>query len=191
MGIEAKGPLTPDDVLEDQLVEDARRQDRKPIEPADASLALIDHRGWSDRQLGEALHVAPASVARAPALLESPGDLRGRVTAGELAPSVAYEVGELGDPEARREVAERVESEGMTRDGAAEAVCVAGGKAAKAKGRGASKPPEVTARVFRTAAAKVSIELRKGSGAEAIPAALRDTLKPIEAELSAGDQVAA
>jgi ParB family chromosome partitioning protein len=120
--IEAKGDIHPDDILEDQLVENCLREDLKPIEQARAFRALIDRRRWSYRELGSHLHIAPASIARALALLDLPEDLQGKVEAGELAPSVAYEVSRVDDPAAQREVADRVVSEGLSRAEAVEEV---------------------------------------------------------------------
>lgn len=133
--VEATRPLTADDILEDQLVENCLRSDLKPIEQAQSFKALIARRGWSYRQLGTALNLSSAHITRVMALLELPDDLQARVTDGELAPSVAYEVSRLDDPDAQREVAARVVAEGLNRSEAAEVVR----KATKSKGRGSSK----------------------------------------------------
>src|SRR5262245_29424648 len=77
--------------------------------------ALIDRRGWSQRQLAERLAIAQALVAKALALLELPADVQAQVEAGDLAPSVAYEVARLKDPEAIRAVAAEVVSSGLSR----------------------------------------------------------------------------
>src|SRR5512135_1333874 len=190
--IEAKGPLTTDDILEDQLVENCLREDLKPIEQARAFKALIDRRGWSYRQLAEALHIGPASVARALALLELPEDLQGRVTAGELAPSVAYEVSRLVSPEQQREVAACVVEEGLSRAEATEVVRRAAGRPGKAKGRGAGKARKVTSRLFRTTAGpKVTVELRRGLDTGMIRAALVEALGQLDTECRAADHTAA
>jgi ParB family chromosome partitioning protein len=135
MVIEAKGPADPDEILEDQLVENCLREDLKPVEQARAFRALIDRRGWSYRQLSEHLHVAPASVARALALLDLPEDLQGRVEAGELAPSVAYEVSRLDSQDDQRAVADRVVSEDLSRAEAVEVVRQAAGRSTVKRGR--------------------------------------------------------
>ncbi len=189
--VEARGPLSPDDVLEDQLVENALRQDLKPIEQAHAFRALIDRRGWSYRQLGEALHIAPSSIARSLALLDLPGDLQGRVTAGELAPSVAYEVSRLQDHDRQREVAAQVVDRNLSRAEAAAAVRQVTGRAGKGKGRGGAKGSKVTTRAFKAAGGKVTVENRRGLDAVLVVAMLREIVGQIEAELSAGDQAAA
>jgi ParB family chromosome partitioning protein len=189
MCIEAKGDPGPDDILEDQLVENCLREDLKPIEQAKAFRALIDRRGWSYRQLSDHLHVAPASVARALALLDLPDDLQGRVEAGELAPSVAYEVSRIDDRDTQREVADRVVSEGLSRAETVEEVRRAEGRStvkrsASSKGRG-GKPRKVTSRTFRTPTGpRVVVEFRKGLDHEVILAALEDIRRQLEGERS-------
>jgi ParB family transcriptional regulator, chromosome partitioning protein len=181
--IEAKGPLSPEDILEDQLVENCLRQDLRPIEQARAFRALIERRGCSYRQLGESLSLAPASIARALALLDLPAEVQGRVEAGELAPSVAYEVSRLDDPGAQREVAGRIVAEDLNRTEAIEAVKEAAGRSSGAKGRGASKAKarKVTSRVIRTAPGpRVTIEFKRGLDDAMIRAALVDALGQID-----------
>lgn len=188
--IEAKGPLTTEDILEDQLVENCLREDLKPIEQARAFKALIDRRGWSYRQLAEALHIGPASVARALALLELPEDLQGCVTAGELAPSIAYEVSRLESPEQQREVAARIVDEDLSRAEATEVVRRAADRPGKAKGRGTAR--KVTSRLFRTTVGpRVTVELRRGLDTGMIRAALVEALGQLDAECQAEDHAAA
>jgi len=198
MLIEAKGPADPDEILEDQLVENCLREDLKPIEQAKAFRTLIDRRGWSYRQLSDHLHVAPASVARALALLELPDDVQGQVEAGQLAPSVAYEVSRIDDQAIQRQVAERVVSEGLSRAEAVQEVRRAESRstvkrAPVGKGRGGprSRPKLPTERTIRTSLGlKVTVEGRKGIEPAAMIAALREAAIKVESEL-AGDQAAA
>jgi ParB family chromosome partitioning protein len=120
--VEATAPQTPEDRLEDQLVENCIRAELRPIEQAHAFKELMDRRGWSYRQLGETLNLSSAHITRVMALLDLPEDLQSKVTAGELAPSVAYEVSRLETPEQQREVAAQVVDEGLNRAEAVEAV---------------------------------------------------------------------
>jgi ParB family transcriptional regulator, chromosome partitioning protein len=196
MLIEAKGSADPDEILEDQLVENCLREDLKPIEQARAFRTLIDRRGWSYRQLSDHLHVAPASVARALALLELPDDVQGRVEAGELAPSVAYEVSRIDDQATQREVAARVVAEGLNRAEAVQEVRRAESRstvkrAGAKKGRGGAKPKLPTERTIKTSVGlKVTVEGRKGIEPAAMVAALREVTAKVENEL-AEDQAAA
>jgi ParB family chromosome partitioning protein len=97
--VEAKGSLTPDEILEDQLVESCLREDLDPIEQAGAFKTLMESRGWSHRPLAEQLHIAPSTVSQALALLRLPAAVQERVEAGELALSAAYELSKVPDPE--------------------------------------------------------------------------------------------
>jgi ParB family transcriptional regulator, chromosome partitioning protein len=186
--IEEVRTLTDAEILEDQLVENCLRSDLKPIEQARAFKTLMDRRGWSYRQLGSALSLSSGHITRAMALLDLPGDLQERVESGELAPSVAYEVSRLGDAGRQREVAARVVGEGLSRTEAVEVVRRATGRGGSAKGRGAGKSKKAT---FRGAAGRVTVELRKGAGDEAISALLTEALDQVKARLGGAGQAAA
>jgi ParB family chromosome partitioning protein len=82
----APGNASPEEVLEDQLVENALRQDLKPVEEARAYRQLLDRLGISQRQLAERLHVSPQKITRALALLELPADVQESVEQGAIAP---------------------------------------------------------------------------------------------------------
>jgi ParB family chromosome partitioning protein len=187
MAIEAKGQDDPDNILEDQLVENCVREDLKPIEQARAFKMLLERKGWTYRQLSDRLNVAPASVARALKLLELPDDLQGRVESGAIAPSVAYEVARLDGADAQRQVADRIAAEGMNRAEATEAVRRSAAKSEGSKGRGRGAAPKVrkpTTRMFRLPEGKVTItvELRKGVGDEAIEALITAALEAMRGQ---------
>ncbi len=82
----------PEDRFELQLIENALRVDLTPMEQARAYQRLKKSRGWNDRRLAERLHVHPAKVTRALALLRLPEAVQGQVESGKLTPSAAYEV---------------------------------------------------------------------------------------------------
>lgn len=187
--IELKGELAQEDLLELQLVENALRSDLKPIEQANAYKALLDCRRWSHRQLADNLSIAASSVARALALLELPADVQEKVTAGTLAPSVAYEVARLEDPEQQREVAALVVQNDLSRAEAVEHVR----RVAKApkKGRGGAKAGPPRPRTFRLAGGKAIIEPRKVGGLEAMLAMVREMAEILEGEIGARSQDAA
>ena len=121
-----------------------------------------------------------------------PEDLQGRVEAGELAPSVAYEVSRLESPDQQREVAARLVEDGLNRAEATEVVRRAASRPGKARGRGVAKSKKPTKdRVFRSSMGRVTIELRKAAGAKAMLELLREALRTLEGELAAEDQAAA
>ena len=196
--VEAKGEMTPSEILEDQLVENCIREDLKPIEQALAFRALLDSRGCSARQLAESLRISHQAVGRALALLTLPEDMRQQVDAGLVSASAAAEVARVKDVDARREIAGKIASGELTRDGAIDAVrretdARSKGKAGNGKGRGArgkSKPP--TTRVIRTSGGhKITIEHRRGIGLSALIEALEEATAKARAELETIDDQAA
>jgi ParB family transcriptional regulator, chromosome partitioning protein len=190
-----EGERTESQLLEMQLVENCLREDLQPIEQAKAFRTLMDRNGWPAARLAEALQLTGASVTRALALLDLPYTVQDAVASGELAPSVAYEVSKLEDPQAQKEVAARVVAEKLNRAETVEAVRQVASKprpgASKGKGRGVAKPRKVTEHVIRTAAGpRVTVEFKKGLDAPAILTALEEATTRARAEL-AEDQAAA
>lgn len=173
MCVEAKGTLSADDILEDQLVENCVREDLRPIEQARAFKALIDRRGCSGRQLAETLNISHMAVSRALALLDLPSQVQEHVEQGTLAPSVAYEVSKLDDEEAQSNVASRAVAEGMNRAEVVEAVRRA--KASKGRGGKAKSQPPVTDRPQRAGnGVKISISSTPRHSLQDVAAALRE-----------------
>ncbi len=187
----ADAPATEGELLAIQLVENALREDLRPLEQAKAYRTLIESNGWSARQVARELAIDHTNVIRALALLDLPETVQARVEQGTLPPATAYEVSKIADPTEQAELAARVVDENLSRAQVVEAVRAGAATAsARAKGRGkaAKRPPRP--RVFRTPVGKITAEM-KVAGLEAIASALRDALGQIEAELSAGDQAAA
>jgi ParB family chromosome partitioning protein len=186
------GEATPDDLLEDQLVENALREDLKPVEQARSYRALMDARGYTHRDLAERLNVAHTTVTRALGLLDLPEIVQARVDADEIKPSTAYAIASgIDDPDAQIEVADRVASEGLSRGEANEVIrqlaerkTRAGGP--KAKGRGA-KPKLVKSRVFKTESGiKITAERAKGIDPASLVGALQEALDKAKAEMGQG-----
>lgn len=187
--VEAKGVMTADEILEDQLIENCVREDLKPVEQAKAFRALVERRGCSYRQLAEMLHISHMAVSRAMTLLELPEDVQEQVTAGELAASVAVEVAKIENPDEQRHVARRVVSEGLNRSEAVEVVRQAAGKpnhgekgrGAKLKPKGKSKLP--TTRVIRTeSGVRITADSRRGIDPATLVTALEEALAKVRAE---------
>jgi ParB family transcriptional regulator, chromosome partitioning protein len=190
-----EGERTDSQVLEMQLVENCLREDLQPIEQARAFRTLMDRNDWTAARLAEALQLTGASVTRALALLDLPYTVQDAVASGELAPSVAYEVSKLDDPDAQAEVAARVVAEGLSRAETVEAVrqVTSRPRASGTKGRGASKgkqklPTERTVKL--EGGAKVTVASRKGFDSASLLAMLLEAVAKVEAE-QGGDQVAA
>ena len=117
-----EGPIEPSDLLAIQLVENALREDLKPVEQAKAYRQLMDKNGWSTRQISRELSIAQPQVVRALSLLNLPIDVQDAVEQGALAPATAYEIGKLDDASEQQFMAKRVVAEKLTRQEAVEAV---------------------------------------------------------------------
>jgi len=114
--VETEQPLSPDEVLEDQLTENCLRDDLLPMEQARAFRALMERRGWSQRQLAEHLAMAPSTVSRVVALLELPDDIQEDVEGGKITPDLAYEIGKEKDPDERARLTGEARAGRLSRD---------------------------------------------------------------------------
>ncbi len=181
-----EGPYTESQILEMQLVENALREDLKPIEQAGAFRALMDRNDWSALRLSEVLHLNCSSITRALALLELPEPVQTQIESGALPPSVGYEISKVPDADRQRDLADRVVRQGMSRSETIEAVRQASRSGTRSgKGRGRKARKKLAPRTFRTASARVTIELRKAGGVNAMLAAVHEVARLLEAELLA------
>jgi ParB family chromosome partitioning protein len=181
------GPLSAAELLAIQLVENALREDLKPVEQARAYRQLMDSHGWSTRQLARELSVAQPQVVRALSLLNLPEPVQEQVEQGALAPATAYEIGKLDSEAEQRAMAERVVAEKLTRQEAVEAVRRR--KAARPSdpipGVSPARPSPVEFRV--SDAVTVTVRYRKSDRLTAVQA-LRLALKQAQAaEKGEGD----
>jgi ParB family chromosome partitioning protein len=184
------GAPTAAELLEDQLVENALREDLKPVEQARAFRTLMRDLGLTQQQLADKLQISQTTVSQALSLLDLPAPAQARVDAGELAPSAAYQIAKVKDPAAQSDLVDLVVSGGLSRAETAEAVRRASGRA-KTKGN-AGKARRVTRRTFRKAAGcTVTVENARGLDHDVTRAALAEALARLDAELGAGDQAAA
>jgi ParB family transcriptional regulator, chromosome partitioning protein len=132
------GELPPDERLMIQLVENALREDLRPVEQARAYKALMEAREWSGNQLAKELHIAQSSVVRALALLELPAPVQAQVEQGALAATVAAELTKLPESAMQAEVAQAIVDQGLTRSEVAEVV-----KAVRARRPAQTRPDPV------------------------------------------------
>ncbi len=102
------GTATPEEILEDQLVENCVREDLKPVEQARAYQSLMQRLGLSQRALAEKLDVSQGQVMQALKLLELPAVVQESIDAGEVPPTVGYEIAKVADPAELIALAERV-----------------------------------------------------------------------------------
>ena len=92
-----EGDLTIQERLGIQLVENALREDLKPIEQAKAYKSLMEAQEWSVRQLAAELSIHHGQVVRALSLLDLPKAIQEQVEQGTLAPATAYEISKVRD----------------------------------------------------------------------------------------------
>lgn len=185
-----EGERTESQVLEMQLVENCLREDLQPIEQARAFRTLMDRNDWTAARLAEALQLTGASVTRALALLDLPYTVQDAVASGDLAPSVAYEVSKLEDPDEQAEVAARVVAEGLSRSETVEAVRRASRSSSKGRGAIKARPKRPTVRTIKTTSCRLTLEFKRAVDLAEVEGALREALAKIEAERE-GDQAAA
>ena len=193
------GAVSAEDLLEDQLVENALREDLKPVEQARSYRALMSARGYTHRELAQRLDVAHTSVTRALGLLDLPASVQDRVDDELISPSTAYIIAtKLDDPAEQEEMANRVVADRLSRVETTEAVEVVRAKtsARQAKARGSSKPKAkpkaVTSRVFKTATGiRITAEHRKGFDPAGLAAALEEALAKVRAEMEPAEGQAA
>jgi ParB family chromosome partitioning protein len=112
----ATGSPSPEEILEDQLIENCLREDLRPVEQARAFRTLLTRLGISQRQLAERLQVSPPTITRAHALLELPEAIQSSVDAGAIAPQTAYEISKIDDAEAQADAAAQAAQGRLRRD---------------------------------------------------------------------------
>lgn len=180
-----EGPVAGDELLAIQLVENALREDLKPVEQARAYRRLMDAKGWSTRELAAELAVAQSSVVRALALLDLPDAVREQVEQGALGPTVAYEVGKLDRAEDQVAVARAAVEQGLRRSEVAELAQAV--RARRAAPRAAARPDPVAVDLGDVV---VQVRWKKSSPTSAVQA-LRRALKELQdRERSPGDHAA-
>jgi ParB family transcriptional regulator, chromosome partitioning protein len=169
--ITVDAPLSPTEILTDQLLENLLREDLAPLEQGAAFKSLMDANGWSARRLAEELHISHQTVIRAVGLLELPAEVRDRVESGELSPRAAAEIATLERPEDQRVVADLAVSEALNRDQVADVV------KARKSGKGGGPPGTNRAEFRLDGGRKVVLSGLPDDRPESVVAALREALR--------------
>lgn len=175
-------PMTAGERLAVQLVENALREDLRPIEQAKAYRALIDLNGWTVTDASRELAVHQSGISRALALLDLPDEVQDMVEQGGLSPATAYEVSKLPEPEDRAIVAQAAVEQKLTRGEVGELV-----KAVRAKRPAPTPRPEPV--TIDLGEETVTVKWKKGS-ATPIAQILRKALKSVQDRDRAGEQAA-
>lgn len=120
--IAVEGHPAEEDILADQVVENAVRHGLRPLELARALVKLEALKGCNAKSLAEELGLSGAAISRAKALLTLPESIQTLVDDGRIAESVGYEISRLPDAQAQHELATSVAAGRLNRDQVAEAV---------------------------------------------------------------------
>ena len=179
-----EGALDPGEQLALQLVENALREDLRPVEQAKAYRKLMDMHNWSGNRLAKELAIDQAAVSRALALLDLPAAVQAKVDSGELATRTAYEIGKLDAAAEQLALAERAAAREISRDQVQATV-----KARKIGKPASAATPSPRREIRFDDGAKIVVTLPPGaSGTEAIIEMLRRGIKKLQAELKAVTQ---
>jgi ParB family chromosome partitioning protein len=116
------GDLTAPQRLAVQLVENALREDLKPVEQARAYRALMEANGWSGNRLAKELRVSQSAASRVLALLDLPAPAQAAVDSGAVPPAAAAEILKAPGPAQQAALAEWVARDGATAREVAEVV---------------------------------------------------------------------
>lgn len=149
--------------------------------------ALMEGFGLSKAEVARRLSVSESEVSRALAVDEKlPEDVRGKVAAGAIGVSVAYELTKVADPDRQRALAALAE-QGATREEVAAEVkrvrAAAGDVVARRKAPASRRPVSVGRKEFALAGGgRVTLTGPAAAGPDAWVAALREALTLAEGE---------
>jgi ParB family chromosome partitioning protein len=170
-----EGEMSDEERLSLQLVENALREDLRPVEQARAYRALLERTGCSARDLARELCVSSGTITKALALLGLPEEVQALVNAGDLPASTAYEISRA-EPELVDSLVDRVVLGGMTQERVAREV-----RRAKPARRGQGRARKVTHQHFTTPfGAVVSVDWSKGLDAETVVRELQEALEGLQ-----------
>jgi ParB family chromosome partitioning protein len=102
-----EGTLDQAELLALQLIENALREDLRPVEQARAFRKLMEAHGWSGNRLAQELAITQSTVSRALTLLDLPESVQAKVDAGEVSARTGYELSKLSDAEQACALAEQ------------------------------------------------------------------------------------
>jgi ParB family chromosome partitioning protein len=181
---------TPEDRLEDQIIENMLRVDLKPIEQANSYRRLMAARGYTQAELAARLRIKRESVTQAMQLLELPAPIQEAVDDGKISPSAAYEIGKVADPQEQARIADEAIAGTLKRAEVRERVARANGSKGRGAGKGKASPAKLpTERKYRaTNGIRIVGDRRKGFDLLAWIEALREAMSAAEAALAGQDE---
>jgi ParB family chromosome partitioning protein len=107
-------PLSEEEVLEEQIVENCLRADLTPLEQARAFQSLMTINSWTGKQVAQSLCIPESKVSRQLALLKLPPPIQDTVDRGQIPPRTGYELSKVRDLEKQKRLADQAISGQLT-----------------------------------------------------------------------------
>lgn len=142
--------IEPDDRLELAIVENVQREDLNPIELAHAYRALAES-GYTQEEIGRKVSMDRSSIANHIRLLELSRTIQGDVESGRLTMGHAKALLQVGDPDAREVLRERIVKQALSvrlAEQAARELAGATGRGSRSARRPAPAPLDPDTRAF-------------------------------------------
>jgi ParB family chromosome partitioning protein len=118
----SKQQLAPLDLLIEQVIDNAVREDLRPVEYARALVHIREESGQGSAALAEKLGLLPSDFTMADALLSLPGEWQSDVDSGLIGKTTAYYLSRLDDPQMRNDLWQQARIGQLTKDQARAAV---------------------------------------------------------------------
>jgi ParB family chromosome partitioning protein len=128
-------PAADADAMEIRLIENLARIGLRPIEQATALRQFQQAKGLTSSQVALRLGMRPSAVCRSLALLELPEPIRERVEEGAISPAAGYELGRVKNSHEQADLAARVASGELSRDGLVGAIKDSQRRASRGEGK--------------------------------------------------------
>ncbi len=111
------GELTPAEIIQRQLIENAQRENLTPMEIAAALKNLKDLTGWSVAQIARKVGFSSASVSKFLTLVELPHAIQDKIKSGDINASAGYGLSQVSDVAEQAALANQLADGTLTRDG--------------------------------------------------------------------------
>lgn len=149
---------TEEELMVVQLMENCVRKDLNPIERAQSFKHLQTKEGWTVQQVADAVCVNKSTVSRCLSLLTLPEDVQQKIRTGEIPANTAQQLTKVKDEKQQREFIEQIETGGLSRDEAREAVekTIPGKSKPKKRGK-----PVTTKTIKLDSGVSVAVKARK------------------------------
>ena len=107
------GEISERDILESQIAENLCRVNLNPIERANSFKRYLDLTGVQAKELADLLHVSPATVSKALALLGLDAEVQAKVADGTISATAGQAIAKIKDTAAQQQIARAAETDGL------------------------------------------------------------------------------